>query len=648
MDDAIFSNDLNDPVQARKRELDAVIAVAAGDMDASLATVARFESELADWAGFATCVGTSSDTGGVSVMLGALDLRPGDEVIVGPGIPAWVTSPLVHAGLIPVAADDEADTLGVQLASFEQRFSDRTRAVLVSSSFLYHQDIAHVIALSRAKQLVTIVELTASIGTMLDHRQIVEGLDVGLLSLREGVSAISTGEGGAVFFRHREWGRRAKSYSQFSDLDGINVGVNHKISGIQCAVGRHRLQALMAKNGAYSAADFRMDVDGQHPASESLSPAVDADVVGSAPVIKDSFYPVGTREEAFVLAALNSGIGGRSDTVRQYEQQLKTHFNAGHAIATSSGYGSLVVALSAFGLKPGDKVLLTPTCPLCTVYALTFMRVEPVFCDISPDDFTIDLAMAERMIDGKTRAIIDIPMWGYPVDAKRVAAFARAKGLYYLLDIALAHKAKLDGEFLWKYADMATFSTHHSKTLVTGEGGAVLTDNDELALKAKQFTHCDFTASRNPVLNFSLSGLQAALGLARLHRLEQDVQHRLSTMQTLGKLLTNPHLEPLPIISGGEPAGTKLLVRSLTGDNDALLEHQSRAGIPSDIALYNCKALYQYPVLRDKATPCPNAEQMLATITTLPVHPDIRQADIAVIASVLNRFQPEHSEEVLS
>ncbi|MEQ9918641.1 DegT/DnrJ/EryC1/StrS family aminotransferase [Pectobacterium aroidearum] len=648
MDDAIFANDLNDPVQARKRELDAVIAVAAGDMETSLATVARFESELADWAGFATCVGTSSDTGGVSVMLGALDFRPGDEVIVGPDVPAWVTSPLVHAGLIPVAADYEPGTLRVQLASFEQHFSERTRAVLVSSSFLYRQDIAHIIGMSRARQLVTIVELTASVDTMLDHRQIAERFDIGLLSLREGDSAISTGEGGAVLFRHREWGRRAKSYSQFSDLDGIHVGVNHKISGIQCAVGRLRLQALMARNAAHRAAGYRMDVDSQRPASQSLSPSVSVVAGADAHAIKDSFYPVGAREEAFVLAALNSGIGGRSETVRQYEQQLKTHFNAGHAIATSSGYGSLVVALSAFGLKPGDKVLLTPTCPLCTVYALTFMRVEPVFCDISPDDFTIDLAMAERLIDGRTRAIIDIPMWGYPVDAKRVAAFARAKGLYYLLDIALAHKAKLDGEFLWKYADMATFSTHHSKTLVTGEGGAVLTDNAELALKAKQFTHCDFTASRNPVLNFSLSGLQAALGLARLNRLEQDVQHRLSTMQTLGKLLTNPYLEPLPVISGGEPAGTKLLVRSLTGDNDALLEHQSRAGIPSDIALYNCKALYQYPVLRDKAMPCPNAERMLASITTLPVHPDIRQADIAVIAAVLNRFQPEHTEEVLS
>ncbi|QQG27851.1 DegT/DnrJ/EryC1/StrS family aminotransferase [Pectobacterium carotovorum] len=642
MDDAIFANDFNDPVQARKRELDAVIAVAAGNMETSLATVACFESELADWAGFAACVGTSSDTGGVSVMLGALDFRPGDEVIVGPDVPVWVTSPLVHAGLTPVAVNDEC----AQLASFEQHVSERTRAVLVSSSFLYRQDITHVIEMSRARQLVTIVELTASIDTMLGHRQIAEGFDIGLLSLREGLSTISTGEGGAVLFRHREWGRRAKSYSQFSDLDGINVGVNHKISGIQCAVGRLRLQALMSRNTAHRAAGYRVDPDSQPPASQSLSPSVTAGA--DAHAIKDSFYPVGIREEAFVLAALNSGIGGRSETVHQYEQQLKTHFNAEHAIATSSGYGSLVVALSAFGLKPGDKVLLTPTCPLCTVYALTFMRLEPVFCDISPDDFTIDLDMAGRMIDDKTRAIIDIPMWGYPVDAKRVAAFARANGLYYLLDIALAHKARLDGEFLWKYADMATFSTHHSKTLVTGEGGAVLTDNDELALKAQQFTHGDFTASHNPVLNFSLSGLQAALGLARLNRLEQDVQHRLSTMQAVGTSLTNPYLELLPVISGGEPAGTKLIVRALTGNNSPLLEHQSRAGIPSDIALYNCKALYQYPVLRDKATPCPNAERMLASITTLPVHPDIRQADIAVIAAVLNRFQPEHTEEVLS
>lgn len=362
--------------------------------------------------------------------------------------------------------------------------------------------------------------------------------------------------------------------------------------------------------------------------------------------ITDHFSPVGEDDAAYLLEALSTGIGGDGDMVRRYEQRLKSHFGARHAVAVSSGYGALVVALSALGLRPGDKVLLTPTCPLCTVYALTFMRLEPVFCDICPDDFTINLAMAEQRIDSKTRAIIDIPMWGYPVAAQAVAEFARDRGLYYLLDMALAHRAQLNGKLLWTYADMATFSTHHSKNLVTGEGGAVLTNSERLANRAREFTRCEYRADRPPVLNFALGGLQAALGLSRLNRLSDDVRHRLATMQAISQRLDNPWLEALPVIAGGEPAGTRLLVRSRTGTHAALLAHQARAGIPSDIARYNCKALYQYPVMRERAADCPNAERMLASITTIPVHPDIRDDEVQTLADVLNSFQPDNAEEL--
>lgn len=361
--------------------------------------------------------------------------------------------------------------------------------------------------------------------------------------------------------------------------------------------------------------------------------------------ITDDFWPVSAGEEAFLLEALAKGIGGDGEMVRRYEQGLKTHFGARHAIAASSGYGALVVALSACGLRPGDKVLLTPTCPLCTVYALTFMRLEPVFCDIRPDDFTLSLEMAERLIDSKTRAIIDIPMWGYPVAAQEVAEFARDRGLYYLLDIALAHRATLNGELLWQYADIATFSTHHSKNLVTGEGGAVLTNNQQLANRAREFTRCEYRADRPPVLNFALGGLQAALGLARLNRLADDVSHRRETMQAISQRLMNPHLEALPVIPGGEAAGTKLLVRARSGDNAQLLAWQARAGIPSDIARYNCKSLYQYPVMHEFAAACPNAEKMLASITTVPVHPQISAHEVETICALLNRFQPATAEE---
>lgn len=254
----ILANEFNCPVRARKRELDAVVAVAAADMETSLSTVALFEKELAAWTGFAHSVGASSDTGCVSVMLGALGFRSGDEIIVSPDVPPWVIAPLLHAGLTLGVADYEPGTLRVCTASLARQIGSKTRALLVSSPFGFQQDFSALLALGRSKRVVTIIEMTETLGVTVDKRRIYDGFDIGLLSLKEGHSDLSTGEGGALLFRSPQWAQRAKSYSQFSDLDGLNPGVNHKLSGIQCAVGRLRIKALTARIVGYRDSAYRI------------------------------------------------------------------------------------------------------------------------------------------------------------------------------------------------------------------------------------------------------------------------------------------------------------------------------------------------------------------------------------------------------
>ena len=366
----------------------------------------------------------------------------------------------------------------------------------------------------------------------------------------------------------------------------------------------------------------------------------------TAPALTDVFDPQNSGEAEVIIEALATGLTGRSQIVSRYERGLKAEFEVAHAVAVSSGFGALVVALSALGLKAGDKVLLTPTCPLCTAYALTFLRLEPVFCDIRPDDFSMDLDHAARRFDARTKAIIDIPMWGYPVPADGVAAFARDRGMPFILDLALAHRAKLHGRLLSSFADLATFSTHSSKNLVTGEGGAVLTDNDRFAASARRFSNPHRNDVEAPGLNYSLGGLQAALGVARLPRLKADVAQRVQTMKSITDRLDNRHLQALPIVEGGEPSGTKLIIRERSGSNRALLRHQSEAAIPSDIATYDCKPLYQYPVFAARAEACPNAEAMLSSITTIPVHPDIGPAAIERIVGMLNSYRPALDRKV--
>jgi len=362
-------------------------------------------------------------------------------------------------------------------------------------------------------------------------------------------------------------------------------------------------------------------------------------------VITDAFDPR-VEDEQFILAsALAQGLSGGSDIVNRYDAALAENFGMARAVSVSSGFGALVVALSALGLEPGDKVLLTPTCPICTVYALTFLRLVPVFVDTRPDDFGMDPDHARARFDDRVAAMIEIPMWGYPVDGAAARAFCDARGIPLVMDIALAHKARFGDRLLGAWGDAATFSTHWSKNFVTAEGGAVLTDDPALAERARRFSRPTDDDAPRPGLNYALGGIQAALGLGRLSRLDDDIARRREIMALICRELDNPHLEPLPVIAGGETGGTKLLLRETSGDNRALLAHMAAHRVASDILNYKCRALYEFPILAAHRSACPNAEALLASITTVPVHPDLSQRQLEHVVHSLNGYRPAAASE---
>jgi perosamine synthetase len=362
-------------------------------------------------------------------------------------------------------------------------------------------------------------------------------------------------------------------------------------------------------------------------------------------VINDDFDPRVEDEQFILSSALANGISSGSDIVKRYDGALSSNFGMAQAVSVSSGFGALVVALSALGLQPGDKVLLTPTCPICTVYALTFMRLVPVFVDTMPDSFGMDPDHAQVSFDGNVAAMIEIPMWGYPVDGAAARAFCDARGIPLIMDIALAHKARFGGKLLGAWGDAATFSTHWSKNFVTAEGGAILTDNQALADRARRFSRPSLESQTEPGLNYSLCGIQAALGLARLSRLDDDIARRREIMSLIVNELESPFLEPLPVIENGEAGGTKLLLRARSGDNSALLSHMADCQVPSDILNYKCRALYEFPVLAAHRAPCRNAEALLASLTTVPVHPDLSQRQLEHIVQSLNSYRPPTDAE---
>jgi len=567
-----------DTVQSTS-ELQVVLDAAGLSPNDGFSFVSGFETDLSTATGAKGAVVVSSDSAMMIVVTGALAALRGQSICIpAKDCPGWVISALRQAGLFVTK------TVGHDCVAV---FGPPGTEPQPSSPL--------------------ILDLTGEHPS--DWQSHLATCAIAMIPLTDGES-LSTGEGGVILFHDNDLAETARSYAQFGCLDGIHPGVNSKLSALQAALGRSRLRNFFPHLS-------RLKMCGPKTRTDS----------GDIP---DRFDPSSPADAQMLERALNGSLAGSSETVGQYEAALAHWYDAEDAISVSSGFAAVLVAFAALGLEPGDEVLLAPTCPLCTVYALSALGIVPVFCDTSPDSFSIDLKAARAALSPRTRAVMDVPMWGYPVQADAVAQFAKSSGLAFILDLALGHGTELNGRHIWNEADVATFSTHASKTLVTGEGGFVLTRRADLAGRIRK------TMDDNTVANCKLAGLQAGLGLARLPYLHAHIVHRRDMMHEISLGLSHPDLEPFPVVAGGCPTGVKMIVRHKGGDGIALNQHLAQSGIPSDILAYRCRPLYKFPILANRQADCPNAAAILSSVATLPVHPDIDSADVARMVHALN------------
>lgn len=594
-------------------ELSAMLAAASDYANEGASSIQLYEQDLAVAFNVSEAVAVSSDSATIIVLCGALGLERGSAILIaGSATRPWIMGGFTQAGVrVVLARGRELDGLAGLYG-----------AVLVVSDGKNARELKTARRAADRFSCPLVVDITTLTDTSVSTTQSVQCGDICIFA-SDGGKRISTGEGGVILTRDSALADKARTYARFGGLDGVHMGVNHKLSPVQAALGRVRLRA------SYSEPKW----------PPSLKVNVETGDRSITDVrISDRFDPTSLSDAAELARALRGSLDGSGLAVRAYEQSLSLTFGAPYAFAVSSGYAAVLIALSALGLKAGDEVLLTPTCPLCTVFALTAIGVNPIFCDTRADSFSIDLDQAAARIGPNTRAILEIPMWGYPVPAHEVAEFSSAHGLGFILDLALGHGTELRGQHIWRYADIATFSTHASKMLVTGEGGFVLAHRADIAESIVRARHY---GGRSAGVNYRLAGPQAALGSARLPVLADHIRRRRDTMAEITTGLRNPHLEPFPICADGKPAGVKLLVRERWGRGNALNEHLAQAGIPSDIRTYNCRPLYEFPVLRERGAQCPNATNILSSIATLPVHPDIGPSERSHILNCLNSYNPE-------
>lgn len=297
-------------------------------------------------------------------------------------------------------------------------------------------------------------------------------------------------------------------------------------------------------------------------------------LLGGSPV-REKLFPayttVGVEEIEAATRVINSGVLSRylgawheqfmgGDEVQTLEREWAAYFNAKHAIAVNSASSGLIAAVGAAGVGPGDEVIVCPWSMSISATAPLFYGAIPVFADVEPDCFCLDPADVERKITSRTKAIIVVDIFGQPYDATAINDMAEKRGITVIEDAAQAPGATLDGRFAGTLGHMGVFSLNYHKHIHSGEGGIVVTDDDDLARRLSLIrNHAESVVEGMGVanlvnmvgFNFRMTELDAAVARCQLPKLAGLNEKRLENVGYLERGLKDIPCLTMPQVRQG-------------------------------------------------------------------------------------------------
>jgi perosamine synthetase len=261
---------------------------------------------------------------------------------------------------------------------------------------------------------------------------------------------------------------------------------------------------------------------------------------------------LGAEEEAAAARVLRSGWIMQGPEVAAFEREFAELVGAPHACAVSSGTAALHLGLLAIGVRPYDEVITVSHSFVATANSVRYCGATPVFVDIDPETYNIDVHKIEAAIGPRTRAILCVHQLGQPCDLRAIVALARSRGLGVVEDAACAAGSELEWDGRWErigrpHGDVACFSFHPRKLITTGDGGMVTTRDAELDGRMRAWR--SHTAAAGLVgFNYRLTDVQAAIGRVQLRRLPGLVAERRQLVerlrQRLGDVVRFPTVPP--------------------------------------------------------------------------------------------------------
>ena len=273
---------------------------------------------------------------------------------------------------------------------------------------------------------------------------------------------------------------------------------------------------------------------------------------GGKPVRKEPF-PVWPRvtagqKEQLLNTLESDSLGIGSDAIKAFEDQFAEFQDAKYCIATSSGTNALWVALKAGGVSAGDEVIIPPYTFIATASAVLMANAVPVFVDIDPETFNIDPVLIEKAITERTKVIMPVHIAGNPADMDRINDIAKKYNITVIEDAAQAHGAEWDGVKVGALASGGIFSFQSSKNMNSGEGGAIISNDDTFMNSCFAYYNCGRQRGRewyeHQIVggNHRINAMAASLLLPQLQSVEDDMVIRDKNRKKLDRALNSEGL----------------------------------------------------------------------------------------------------------
>jgi len=359
---------------------------------------------------------------------------------------------------------------------------------------------------------------------------------------------------------------------------------------------------------------------------------------------------IGKEEEELVLEAIRNGwISSQAPYVRQFEEEFARWLGVKHAIAVSNGTVALHLALLALSVGPGDEVIVPDLTFASPANMVILTGARPVFVDVTREYWCIDPTDIKRRLTKRVKAMIVVHLYGHPAYMDEIIEIARENNIYVIEDCAEAHGAEYRGKKVGTFGDIAIFSFYANKIITTGEGGMIVTNNDELVDRIRLMRDHGMRPRYWHIVlgfNYRMTGLQAAVGIAQLRKIDRLLERKRRIAKIYEEALGNvPGIELHPKMVWARPSYWlySILVdeKKYGLSRDRLMIELEKQGIETRRFFYPLHVMPAFSKYSDEKQ-YPVSTYLSQHGLNLPSGPRISDDDIEYVAKIIKELYKEY------